>query len=518
MKPQIGTSYGEAVRFLGTFLNYSKVRNYEVFETVAEDLADFRRALRALGDPHLQYSAVHVAGSKAKGSTCSFLYSVLRTAGFRTGLLTSPHLLEFTERVSLDGIDIPPAEFGHLMTKFRALLPDGQDPADPRMSRRLLCRLGLRHPPSVKRHFRNAHAYQNGIAFQHFANGKADFAVIETGMGGRLDHTNVFDEPAHCPGGTLTSVITTMAFEHTIALGTTMRPISEHKAGIIQAHGITVLGPQRPDWYGPVCEAVEARRKAVGAPPVLDTNTTIHTVPGTELFSPHGAEAEYRCDRPRLDSWLREAGASDGGAAAELVAALTRGIRLHSPLAGRHQAENLRTVLGCAVALGVRGVNIPLERLEKGIASTVWPARFEILSHDPLVIVDCCHEALSIEAFSRAYREFYGDRPVVAVTGFLRDNDVAAMCRAMVPHLPLKHLVCCWPDIPVRAMDPEKAIEIAAPILGVPMTPVSTPDEALALGFEMRTGNDALLVFSDFYIAGTARKMIPQWLANRMPG
>jgi dihydrofolate synthase / folylpolyglutamate synthase len=517
MRARIGKSYEEALRFMGTFLNYDKASSYEEFETVAQDIAEFRAALRDFGDPHLKYSVVHVAGSKAKGSTCAFLASVLRTAGQRTGLLISPHLVEHTERVTVDGVEITREDYGRLTARVRARLSDGRDPLHPRFRKRLKQWLGLRPPPPIKRHFRNLHAYHDGVGFLHFANQKVDFAVIETGMGGRLDHTNVFDRPPDKPDGILLSVITAMAFEHKIPLGATMQQISEHKAGIIRRHGLTVLGPQRQEWYAGICKQIEARREAVGAPPVLDTNTTILLEPGSGRFSPEGCEAEYRCDRKRLAQWLEAVGAPDAGAAGELVEALSRGLTLRSPLAGRHQADNLRTVIASAIALGVRGTPITVEQLRDGIASTVWPARFEILSREPLIIADCCHEPLSIETFSRTYREFYGDRPVIAMIGFLRDNDIPTMCRAMVPHLPLKHIVLCKPNLPVRAMDPKAAVPIVEPILNVPITVIESPSEALLHAYKMRSGEESLIVMTDFYIAGMARTIVREWLTKGPP-
>ncbi len=504
MPQRIPTSYDEAVRFLGTFTNFSKTRSYEAFETVAEDLAEFRSVLRALGEPHLQYSVVHVAGSKGKGSTCSYLASTLRRAGRRTGLLISPHLRDWTERYAVDGEHITRGEFAGHIARLRGLLSDGPDPLHRQPLKRLMQRLGLRPPPRIKRHFRNAHAYHDGVGFLHFARAKVDFAVIETGMGGRLDHTNMFDQPPDRPDGVLVTAITTMALEHRISLGTTIRQIADHKAGIIRPHGLAVLGPQKPEWLNEVREAVEARRRAINAPPVLDVNAMIHVVPGSETVGPEGSEAVFRSDPAALGAWLGAVGEPDGGAAREL--AVDRGLKLRTPLPGRHQVDNLRTVLGCVLALGARGTRLTTEQVADGVAATRWPGRFEIMSRDPLVIVDCCHESLSIEAFARTYREFYGDRPVVAVIGFLRDNEIAAMCRAMVPHLPLRRVICCKPNLPGRGLDPEKAIPVAAPILGVPVDAVNLPRDAMIRAREMRRGNEALVVFADMYIVGEARE------------
>lgn len=514
MPPNMDPSYAEALRFLRTFLNFSKFHNREAFETVAEDIAAFRAMLRDMGDPHLQYSTIHVAGSKAKGSTCSFISSVLREAGFRTGLNTSPHLIDITESVTVDGVEISREEYGRLIALLRSKLPDGPEPVEKRLVRRLLQHAGLRKAPKIKRHAKNVLAYETGVALLHFANANADFGVVETGMGGRLDHSNVFDAPPRKPGATLVSVITTMALEHRMPLGETIAQIAAHKAGIIQPHGLTVLGPQKPEWCADVRAEVDRRCAAVAAPPPLDVEKMIHVVPGSEKFSPKGCEAEYKSEATQLDEWLSAVGAPAERKAGGMVDALARGVRLQSPLAGRHQAENLRTVLGCGVALEARGHAISAQDFSRGIAKTNWPARFEILSDDPLIIVDCCHEALSIEAFGRTYREFYGDRPAIAVTSFLRDNDIPAMCKAARDHLKLKHLVVCKADVPVRALEPEECIRLASPTLNVPMSPVRNPVDALRAAYNMRSSDEALLIYGDFYIAGAARQNIAKWLKS----
>ncbi|MBX7245808.1 MAG: hypothetical protein K1X53_09930 [Candidatus Sumerlaeaceae bacterium] len=513
MHPRIETSFKEAERFHATFLDYSKVQSFEEFETVAKDLADFRAALKTLGDPHLKFSTLHIAGSKGKGSTSSHMASVLRHAGKRTGFLISPHLLELTERITVDGVEISREAFGELTARLRGILPDGPDQWHTNPLKRMLQGFGLIGPPEYRRIFRNAHGYFNGAAFLHFVKSKVDFAVIETGMGGRLDNTNVFDRPPEVPGGVLVTAITSMALEHRMSLGNDIRQITGHKAGIIRPHGLAVLGPQKPEWYEDVRDVVQARCREIGAPPVLDANTTLKIVPGSENFTAEGTEAVFQTDEQQMAAWLAAVGApADGGGAAELVAALRQGQKFRSPLAGAYQADNLRTVLGCCVALGVRGVPLTVQQIRVGLESTQWPGRFEIISRDPLIIADCSHESLSIEAFARSFREFYGDRPVIAVVGFLRDNNIPRMCRAMIPHLALKHVVCCKPNLPIRALGAKKAIRIAEPVLGVPMTAIDHQVTAIRRAYDMRSGNEALLIFSDIYIVGEARRVIPGWL------
>jgi dihydrofolate synthase/folylpolyglutamate synthase len=506
------TSYEEARRFLLTFTNFSKLKSFSAYESVAADIADFRSALRRAGDPHLRCPVIHVVGSKAKGSTCSMLAEVLQQAGFRTGLLTSPHLCEYTERIRVNGEEISADEFGRLIALWRQRLPDGTDPVEPPGWQKLLQALHLRNPRAIRRHYRNNHAYENGTAFEYFSRLGVEFTVIETGMGGRLDHTNVFDSIPGGPDGMLLSVVTTIAHEHTVILGETISAIAEHKAGIIQPFSITVLGPQQQAHYPDVLQKVQERQMAVSAPPVLDVNQCIFVEPGSVRISPRGTSARFSCDISWLKHWLLDMGSDSEVGSIEIINALKDGIELSTPLIGRHQAENLRTILGCAIALGTRGFRLSLDQLKSGLSNVVWPARFEIISNDPLAIVDCCHEPLSIRAFTRTFREFYRDRPVIAVISFLRDNDIPEMCRAIKENLNLKHVICCWAPVPVRAMHPAEAAQIAQPILDTEITLSESPPDAIQQAVRKLEGNDALLVFCDFYIAGITRKMLPQLL------
>ena len=146
MTPRFDPSYEEACHFLETFTDFSKSHSHETFETVAEDIALFRSVLRELGDPHLRYSVVHFAGSKGKGSTSSYIASILRAAGHRTGHLISPHLRDWTERVSVDGVPITRTEFGRLTAMLRSHLPHGRERLHRNRWKRVLQRLGLRPP------------------------------------------------------------------------------------------------------------------------------------------------------------------------------------------------------------------------------------------------------------------------------------------------------------------------------------------------------------------------------------
>jgi dihydrofolate synthase / folylpolyglutamate synthase len=513
MKPFENYTYDETEEFFESFSDFSKARSAEAFETVAKDIAEFRKALGTLGDPHLDYSTIHVAGSKGKGSTCAFLASVLQHAGLRTGLHVTPHAFSRTECMAVNGEEISERDFVRLVAKLRRILSDGPDKPHKNPVLRALRGAGMWKPPRQFRAFKNYLAYETGAALLYLAEKKVDIGVIETGMGGRLDHTNVFDKPPHNPEHSLTCLVTTMAMEHRIPLGDTIRKITDHKTGIIQPHALSVLGFQMPEFYADVLASAQARIAATKVRPILDVNQSIFVVPGSDKISDRGSHATYRSDSSKLNDWFKAINCADKGEAAELAAALEQGLQMQIPLAGRHQIENQRGIIGSALALGAHGIKISPKTLANGIAATKWPYRFDIVSEDPLMIADASHEPLSITAFARTYRQLYGDRPVIAVTTFLKDNDFEAMCKA-ASILPLKHLVCLTPKNNARRIEPEESIRRATPILGIPMTPAGDAEDAITKAMALQRDDDAILVYAaSFKAAGLLKRDVAKWQA-----
>jgi dihydrofolate synthase/folylpolyglutamate synthase len=369
-------TYPDSVRYLYSLGN-------EVL-TAKLGLERITRLLEALGNPHRTCRWIHVAGTNGKGSTCAMIEAGLRAAGVRTGLYISPHLMEPTERIQMSGQPVSQEQFAHAFLKVH------------QTAERMLASGDLDMHPT---YFETVTA----MAFVLFAAAALDQVVLEVGLGGRLDATNVVT-PELC-------VITPIDYDHQFFLGDTIQQIAAEKAGILKPGVPAVFAGQRP-------EAEAILRAHAKAPYTLSRDWPIEDL-----------AMDARCSRFRLR-------APDG--AFEIVC----------PLAGEHQVENARVA---AIALAQLGVS------PAGISSTHWPARLERVSERPEIIIDGAHNPAGTRALAAYIRRFYSGRRVWMVFGALRDKAVTEMTRILFP---LTHRVILTAPANSRAMPPE---DFAAP-------------------------------------------------------
>lgn len=308
----------------------------------------------ALGHPERELRFVHVAGTNGKGSFCSMLESVLRAAGYRTGLYTSPYIKEFGERMRVMGENIPNDKLAEITSYVRPVADAMED-----------------KPTEFE--------LITAIAFEYFKREGCEIVVLEAGMGGRLDSTNVIREP-------YLSVITGIALDHTAFLGDTVEKIAAEKAGIIK-DGSPLL-------FGGEDAAAEAVIRGVA-----DER-------GSEL---------YKVDYSKIENLVSDIYGSrfDFGE--------HHGIEIR--LAGLYQPRNAASVLTAVDILRSRGLNIPEEAVRLGLIEARWPARFEILSNDPLIIFDGAHNPEGITAAVESIKHYFGERKVYLLSGVLRDKD-----------------------------------------------------------------------------------------------
>ena len=361
-------NYAESVRFLYSLGNE--------IQTAKFDLERITRVLEAFGNPHRMGRFVHVAGTNGKGSTSAMIEAGLRAAGVRTGLYTSPHLVEPTERIQIAGQAITPDQFAKVFTEVHET------------AERMLQAGELDLHPT---YFESVTA----MAFLLFARERVDTAVLEVGLGGRLDATNVVT-PA-------LSVITAVDFDHQIFLGDTLGKIAAEKAGILKP-GVPAIFAEQP----PEAEAV-LRAHAKG-PYTLSRDWAIIDL-----------ELDARGSRFRL-----------------------RGMEIICPLAGEHQVENARTA---AIALHELRVSTD------GIAKTWWPGRLERVKEQPEIILDGAHNPAGTRALASYIRRFYKDRRIWIVYGVMRDKAVAEMSEMLFP---LASRVIVTAPANSRAMPPER--------------------------------------------------------------
>ena len=337
------------------------------------DLRRMRSLLARLGDPHLGRRTVHVAGSKGKGSVAAMAASVLQQAGLRTGLYTSPHLHRFVERIAIDGEAIAPEEFGRLLgqvwPQIEAEDADGTYGAI------------------------STFEALTALAFVAFRERGVEAQVLEVGLGGRLDATNVFDTKDVC-------VITPISLEHTAVLGDTVAQIASEKAGIITPGATVVMSPQRES-AADVIRSVCAKR-------------------GAELIETAQACALSRTkhDRDGQEFSLRTPRAT---------------YKLRLPLLGRHQLDNAATA---ALVIEALGIDVDDATLRDGLAAVRWPCRIELLKSargGPLVAADGAHNRDSARRLVQALRDDLGVREAVLVIGCSGDKDLGALAEELAP-------------------------------------------------------------------------------------
>jgi dihydrofolate synthase/folylpolyglutamate synthase len=399
------------------------------------DLAQVRVLLAALGDPQRRFRSVLIAGTNGKGSTAATLASILQAAGHRTALYTSPHLLKVNERIQVDGKSISDLEFAgtyaRVETTAQRLTTDGKLPWHPSFFEML-----------------------TAMAFIHFAESSVEIAVLEVGMGGRLDATNVVDP--------LVSVITDIAMDHEIFLGHSIAEIAGEKAGIIHPGGVVVTLPQHP----------EANR-VIGAA-VLERGATAISAAGYVPPVSPGAPASYTSapdagtPNASLPTGARGSKAGDSATARTRYPLEVMGeqILVDSPLLGRHQLRNLALAIATAEQLKARGITILPRHISEGIRQTRWPARFEVRTadaarHRPEIVVDVAHNPAGAWALRSALSERYAERPMVLVFGVLRDKAVREIAEILFPLA--RQVIVGRPDNP-RAASFEEIREVGGRI------------------------------------------------------
>ena len=408
------------------------------------DLRRMRSLLARLGDPHPGRGTIHVAGSKGKGSTAAMIASVLRAAGQSTGLYTSPHLHRFTERIAIDGQPIAPDDFGRLMGELaRHVEAENADGSYGTVS---------------------TFETLTALAFLHFRERDVRWQVLEVGLGGRLDATNVFEEKAVC-------VITPIGLEHTAVLGDTIAQIAGEKADVITSGSTVVMAPQRE----PAAEVVRQVCSERSA-------TLIETAQACAL-NPTGR-------------------GGDGQAFTLRTPHGTYTLRL--PLLGRHQLENAATAVLALEALAPHGVEIAEASMRAGLADVRWPARIDVLRQRPLVVADGAHDRDSAQRLADTLREDMGLSNAVLVVGWSGDKDAAALAEALASLA--THVVATRSRHP-RAAEPRVVADAFAEG-EIPVTIAEPVGAAIEAAHALAAPGGAVIVCGSLFVAAEAREHV----------
>jgi dihydrofolate synthase/folylpolyglutamate synthase len=437
---------------------YSRI-NYELVPAKASDLKldRMKALLRSLGNPQEHLRIVHVAGSKGKGSTSAMLAAVLQGAGYRTGLFTSPHLCRVEERIQVDGESISSAELATLLAEIAEVTGAGT---------------GRRRAALAPTFFEIATA----LGFLHFLRRRADVAVVEVGLGGRFDSTNVCRP--------LVAVITSISYDHTQVLGSRLASISMEKAGIIKPGCPAVSGARAPEARAVIertCRQRGARLRQ------LDVDFHYRYEPGRVGTGEPGGPPDRK---PRVQvttdrhTWpVMELG-----------------------LVGEHQAANAAVAVACVEHLRERGLRVDDAAVAAGLAGVRWPARLEVVGRRPLVVLDCAHNGASVEALVATLRESFPPTRRLLLFAGSGDKDLAAMLRTLAPHFAHAYLTRYTTN--PRAVAPEALAALLGPAAGLPFTVCPDPVEALKAASASAGPDDLICVTGSVFLAGQLRPIL----------
>ena len=391
--------------------------------------------LQKMGNPQDSLKYVHIAGTNGKGSTASMTASILRKAGYRTGLYTSPYIYRFHERMQVDGEQITDEELVEV-TEYVKPLADSMAQAPTEFE--LVC----------------------CIAFEYFKRKNCDFVVLEVGMGGEFDATNVIKTPE-------VAVITNIGLDHTDYLGSTVEEIARTKAGIFKEGGNAVIyrgSPSVEAVFEEVCNARNVKLKKAD-------------FDGLKLHS-HSLEGQV------FDCGSRK--------------------NLQLPLLGDHQLHNAAVVLGIMDTLIEKGYSITEQHIYEGLHDVTWPGRFDIVSKDPLFIIDGGHNPQCIEALVKNIQDYLTGRKVIALTGVLADKDYADMYRPVMELV--EQFVCITPDNPRRLEAHALAKYLQAK--GATATPCESIAAGVKTAMELAGKDGVVLCFGSLYSIGAIHQAL----------
>jgi len=420
------------------------------------DLKHVRVLLAALGHPERRFPSVLIAGTNGKGSTAATLASILQASGINTGLYTSPHLVRINERIRICGHAISDDQF--------ALLHDMVD----RTAERLVGEGELPWHPSF-------FEMLTAIAFEHFARSRIEMAVLEVGMGGRLDATNVV-EPC-------VSVLTDISLDHQRFLGNTLSEIAREKAGIMRPGGVVVTLPQTPQ----ANEVIGNTILELGAKGVSATQYVPPVSPGNIEYVVRGAET-----RPLQCYPLQ---------------VMDQEILVETQLLGRHQLRNIALAVAAAVELSQQGFAVTAESIERGICAARWPGRFQIHRPSrtaPLYIFDVAHNPAGAWALRSTLSAFCEGSRLLVVFGVLSDKAIGEMTEILFP---LAERVIVTNANNPRSATPEEIRQAAA---RTSAEIDEAPDVASALhrAAELAESEDVIVVTGSIYLVGEAMRVL----------
>lgn len=427
--------YQDALDYIYSFVDFSRTHQ----ENLSPDNFDLKRMvslMEILGSPQGGFPSIHVAGSKGKGSVSAFCASVLQEAGYKVGLYTSPHLKDFEERMQVNQHPIPRQTLVEYVTEIKG---------------------AVEKVPGI-----TTFEIMTGLAFIYFSREKVDIAVIEVGLGGRLDATNIITP--------LVSVITSLYLDHVSILGDTLEQIASEKGGIIKSGIPVICAPQEPK----AMEVIRTIARVNGSKLVEIKRDYPYSIVSKSLNG-----QDFQIDLPDDESstsfWI--------------------------PLLGDFQVINAVTAFATLVELDHYGFSMDIPTIRDGFSRTFWPGRFEVLRKEPPVIVDSAHNPASVGKLRETINEFFPNQELILVFGISEDKQLDGMFAEILPRT--VHLICTQADHP-RAMDPEKMADLAR-AYDCEVTSISNVGEAFAKALSLVDQGQVVVVAGSIFIAASAR-------------
>ena len=442
-------TFAGALSYLDRFINYERQPGVS-YTRESFDLKEFERFLARLDDPHRRLTTVVVAGTKGKGSTAAMIASIAQAAGLKAGLYTSPHLCSVRERIRVDGKMVSEDAFaalvGELMPHIEAVGMAGV------------------------RRYRTFFEILTAMALVYFQRAEVDLAVLEVGLGGRLDATIVATR--------LVSVITSICLDNTEVLGDTIPKIAREKAGIIKPYGLAVVAPQRP-------EAL----------------TVIREVCVTQDARLHDIAAEWRW-QPLSYGWE--------GSVFDLHGVARSYPALEIPLAGPHQILNATTAIATAEQLQAQGLPIAIDGIRQGVKQVQWEGRLETVSRQPWIVLDGAHNRDSARCLREALVTCFQYRRLVLVLGISANKNLEGIIEELAP---LASMTVATRAMVPRAAPPQRVATLAAKWSDHIIAEEDT-QKALAQAIAETQPDDLLLVTGSLYLVGDAKRLLPDLLAG----
>lgn len=454
------SGYKETTAFLDSLVNYEKLKDYDYKKSMK--LNRMKKFLKLLGNPQGSFRSIHIAGTKGKGSTSAMLYYVLKEKGLKVGLYTSPHLIDWRERVRIS-------------PKSKVQSPKLNN-EEELISEEELCELVNEIRQKVNEFNRDTNLgvltffeVFTAIAFLYFARNKIDIAILETGLGGRCDATNVVEAVIAC--------ITSISFDHTRLLGPTLRDIAKEKAGIIKKNCQVISSPQNPAALAvieEVCKSKGARlyRQGKDFKVSLSKQSPFSKNHRLQRFDVSGIFGRYE--------------------------------NIHMPLIGGYQAENAATAICALEILRDYGIHLTDDDIHQGFSKISWPGRFEIVKENPCVVLDGAHNKASAAALAKVVKETFPHRNCILILGVCKDKDIKGMAIALCPLA--SHIILTKADNP-RALKPSALLELLRDI-HPKITETEDIKEAINYARRLATAEDLILITGSLYLVGEARRLL----------